>query len=169
MLAYEYQIKRGVETMKQIYKTYDLLQVQDKEIEYHSITYDPLSDKFNTPQKIYDLLETVFRLSEQAEEILVVICLDVQNKIVALYKTSHGSLSGTIASPREIFKRAIISNSNSIILAHNHPSGSLEASKADIEGMERLKMVGDLIGIPLTDSFIVSSRGYLSFKEEGIL
>ena len=155
--------------MKQIYKTYNLLQVQDKEIEYHSITYDPLSDKFNTPKKIYDLLETVFRLSEQAEEILVVICLDVQNKIIALYKTSHGSLSGTIASPREIFKRAIISNSNSIILAHNHPSGDSNPSRDDKITTKKIKDVCDLMGISLLDHIIIGEDEYFSFKAEGLL
>lgn len=85
-----------------------------------------------------------------------------------MYNVTREILDQMIASPREIYKRALVSNVHSIILAHNHPSESLEPSPADIEVADRLRSVGLLIGIPLIDNFIVSKEGYLSFVKEGL-
>ena len=102
-------------------------------------------------------------------EAFYVCCLNAQNHLNYAALVHEGTINEVSIYPRLVVETVLRYKANSVILAHNHPSGSLEVSQADIEGMGRLKTVGDLIGIPLIDSFIVSSRGYLSFKEEGIL
>ncbi len=71
--------------------------------------------------------------------------------------------------PREVFRPAILDNAAGIIIAHNHPSGTLEASRADIQIMQRLKEVAKLVGIDLLDHVILASTGYYNFSDEGML
>ena len=71
--------------------------------------------------------------------------------------------------PREVFRPAILDNSAGIIIAHNHPSGTLKASRADIQITQRLKEVSKLVGIELLDHVIISKNGYCSFSDDGML
>jgi DNA repair protein RadC len=71
--------------------------------------------------------------------------------------------------PREVFADAIADRAAGIIIAHNHPSGTLEASRADIQITERLKEVSKLVGIELLDHVILAKEGYYSFSDEGLL
>jgi DNA repair protein RadC len=71
--------------------------------------------------------------------------------------------------PREVFRPAITDNAAGIIISHNHPSATLEASRADIQITQRLKEVAKLVGIELLDHVIISKNGYYSFSDEGML
>ena len=71
--------------------------------------------------------------------------------------------------PREVFADAIADRAAGIIIAHNHPSGTLEASRADVAITQRLKEVSKLVGIELLDHVILSKHGYYSFSDEGLL
>src|SRR5574344_560414 len=95
-------------------------------------TYESVG-RLNASYQAKDALERMFRLSEQAEEIFVMICLDTKKQIIAGFEVSRGSLNSTIVSTREVFKRAITANADTIIIGHNHPSGSLKPSVADIQ------------------------------------
>ena len=83
---------------------------------------------------------------------------------------SMGVLDQSMVHPREIFKSAILSNAHSMLMMHNHPSGSLEPSVEDIRITDRMEQVGMILGIPLADHLIVG-RGmeYYSFREKEIL
>lgn len=109
-------------------------------------------------------------LGETDREHAILACLNVKNQINNISIVSIGSLNSTVIHPREIFKVAILSNSASIILAHNHPSGDTTPSSADKAMTERLKKAGDILGIELIDNIILGyGDTYLSFRKEGLL
>jgi len=117
------------------------------------------------PKKVYNLIKT--KLKDYHKEHFYVICLNSRNQSVA--EVSIGSLNASIVHPREVFSEAIKNKSASIILAHNHPSGSLEPSEEDLEITKRLIEAGKILGIEVIDHIIVTKEGYLSFKEKGLL
>ena len=108
-------------------------------------------------------------LQDLDREQLIVCCLDTKNQPTAINVVSVGSLNTSIVHPREVFKPAILSNSASIILFHNHPSGDPEPSKEDISISERIKESGIILGIKLIDHIIIGNDSYCSLKEGGIV
>jgi len=105
---------------------------------------------------------------DHVEEFMV-LCLNRANKVLGWAKVSQGDLSGTVADPKVIFQVVLKSNACSIILAHNHPSGNLQLSEADFHLTRKLKEAGVLLDLPVLDHLIVSSEGFYSFADEGLL
>ncbi|MBN2796633.1 MAG: JAB domain-containing protein [Clostridia bacterium] len=130
-----------------------------------SILYEPRV--LNSPEKAVELIRTFIEDSDR--EMMVVINLDVKNQPNEMYVAAIGSLSACIVHPREIFKAAILANSGSILVAHNHPSGNPKPSQEDNAITKRLKEAGELIGITLLDHIIIGKDGYYSFKENSQL
>ncbi|MED1876727.1 JAB domain-containing protein [Brevibacillus borstelensis] len=107
-------------------------------------------------------------LQETDRETFFLMCLNCKNDPTALHTVSVGSLNASIVHPREVFKTAILSNSASVIVAHNHPSGYPTPSREDIQVTKTLQQAGELLGIPVLDHIIVGSEGaYYSLKEKG--
>lgn len=101
-----------------------------------------------------------------SQEHFIVIFLDNKNKIIS-YKTLFiGSLNSSIVHPREVFKAAIEIKAAKIIVAHNHPSGDMEVSDADIVSTKALSETGKIVGIPLLDHLIVGKNKYISFAQK---
>jgi DNA repair protein RadC len=98
-----------------------------------------------------------------------IIVLNRANDVIKIEKVSSGGLSGTVADPKVIFKQALDSRGSSIILVHNHPSGNLKPSEADISLTRKLKESGLLLEIPVIDHLIFTDHKYFSFADEGIL
>jgi len=113
----------------------------------------------------------VFRkfIGDYDREVVALMSLNTKNKINALTIVSIGDLNTSIVHPREVFKMAILSNSCSIIICHNHPSGDPLPSKEDINISIRMKECGKLLGIELLDHIILGDEEYTSLKERGIL
>lgn len=103
------------------------------------------------------------------QEHFMLITLDGASKVIEKRVIFIGTLNQSLVHPREIFRPAILDNAAGIIIAHNHPSGTLEPSHADIQVTTRLKEVAKLIGIELLDHVIISKNGYYSFSDEGLL
>ena len=103
------------------------------------------------------------------QEVFVVVFLNRSNKVIHHQIVSEGGLTGTIADPRVILKKALEHNATSLILCHNHPSGNLRPSKADEVLTQKIKQAATLLDIQLMDHIIVSSEGYFSFADEGML
>jgi len=121
--------------------------------------------------EVADLAKKCFD-ADQIEwvESFVVIALSESNRVLGFYKISTGGTTQTICDPRVIFQFALLSNSSKIILAHNHPSGSLKPSRADEEMTQKLKTAGYILNIKVVEHVIVSSEeGYYSFADEGML
>lgn len=91
------------------------------------------------------------------------------NKVLGIFDVSTGGVSATIADPKVIFAAAIKAGASGFIVAHNHPSGNLLASREDIELTKRLKEAGKILEIQLLDHVILSSEGYYSFADEGLI
>ncbi len=98
-------------------------------------------------------------------EYFYALLLDTKNRIISKELISKGTINQSIVHPREVFKAAIRKNANSIILVHNHPSGSLNPSDCDIQVSRRLSEVGKIVGIEILDHIIVNSKDSLSMKK----
>jgi DNA repair protein RadC len=98
-----------------------------------------------------------------------VVLLNRANRDLGIYEVSTGGVSGTIADPKLVFAAAIKSSASAIILAHNHPSGQLKPSDADLKLTQKLKEGGKFLEIPVLDHIIVTSEGYYSFADEGLM
>ena len=92
-----------------------------------------------------------------------------QNKVIDKHRFSLGGITGTVIDVRLILKMAIEKHATSLIFAHNHPSGNLEASDADRKITRQLKDAGSIMDIPLLDHLIITQSGYYSFADEGLL
>ena len=99
----------------------------------------------------------------------IVLCLNRANKVVGFYKLSVGGMSGTVMDPKIVFTVALNCGASSIIVAHNHPSGNLNPSDADVRITQKLKGAGELLDIQLLDHIIITDEGYYSFGDEGKL
>ncbi len=98
-----------------------------------------------------------------------VIFLNRANKVIDTQRLSIGGVAATIIEPRWIFKHAIEKLASGIILSHNHPSGNLKPSQADLDITKKVKAGAALLDIQLLDHLIISDSGYFSFADEGLL
>ena len=118
----------------------------------------------------YDVLREVFNADtiDWLEE-AIVLCLNNANKVVGFYKLSTGGVTGTVMDPRIVFTVALNCGASGIIVAHNHPSGTLRPSQSDIDITYKIREGGKLLDIKLLDHVIVTDEGYYSFADEGKL
>ena len=105
---------------------------------------------------------------EFVEEFKVML-LNKANKVLGICQLSTGGISGTVADPKLIFMAALKSNASYIVIAHNHPSGNLKPSRQDEELTGKIKEGGKFLDIPLLDHLIVTTEGFYSFADEGLL
>lgn len=109
------------------------------------------------------------KLQDQRREVFAVLFLNRSNKINHFEIVSEGGITGTVADPRIILRRALEEDAVSIILCHNHPSGSLKPSRADEQLTGKIRDAARLMDIQVLDHIIVSDSGYYSFADEGLL
>jgi len=108
-------------------------------------------------------------LRDLNNEVFGVVFLNRANKVKHYEVISIGGITGTVADPRVIFKKALAADAVGIILFHNHPSGNLQPSKADEELTKKIVQAATLFDIRILDHIIVSEYGYFSFADEGLL
>ena len=108
-------------------------------------------------------------LKDHPHEVFAVLFLNRANKILHFEIVSSGGLTGTVADPRIILKKALETGATSIVLSHNHPSGSLKPSRADEELTQKIRQAAMYLDIKVLDHIIVSDEGYFSFADEGLL
>jgi DNA repair protein RadC len=123
--------------------------------------------KISSSSDIAGYLQTILR--DHIREVFAVIFLNRANKIIHFEIISEGGITGTVADPRIILRKALEENAVGIILCHNHPSGSLKPSRADEELTKKIKEAARYFDIQVIDHIIVSEMGYYSFADEGIL
>ncbi|HDL85296.1 MAG TPA: DNA repair protein RadC [Candidatus Acetothermia bacterium] len=116
-----------------------------------------------------DVLPFVQQIREKHQEYFVCLSLNGANEVIENRVVTVGLLDSNQVHPREVYADPLTDRAASIIVAHNHPSGTLEASPEDIALTDRLVRAGKLLGIPLLDHIIVTKRGYLSLKQAGYL
>ena len=107
------------------------------------------------------------KIKDFSYEVFAVVFLNKSNKIIHFEIISRGGITGTVADPRIILKKALEENATSIVLCHNHPSGNLQPSKADEAITYKIKEAAKFLDIQLMDHIIVSEEGWYSFADEG--
>ena len=107
--------------------------------------------------------------THRSQEYFLTITLDGASHIIETRTVFIGTLNQSLVHPREVFADAIADRAAGIIIAHNHPSGTLSPSQADIQITHRLNDVAKLVGIELLDHVILTKEGYYSFSDEGVL
>lgn len=108
-------------------------------------------------------------LGDLPHEEFWVLMLDRGNKILDSFMVSQGGISGTVIDVRLILKKALDKLASAVILAHNHPSGTLQASDADLKITRKIKSAAELMDISVLDHIIIGQNNYLSLADEGIL
>ncbi|NOT74421.1 MAG: JAB domain-containing protein [Cyclobacteriaceae bacterium] len=137
------------------YKT-NLLPSQMPQIERSKSAYDILLNSWD---------QNKLEFIEQFK----VLLLNRANKVLGIFAVSSGCLTGTVADPKLIFTAAIKANACGIILSHNHPSGNLKPSQADIDLTKKMTQGGKFLEIQILDHIIVTKEGYFSFADEGLI
>ncbi len=120
---------------------------------------------FESPDAVKHYLQ--LHLSTLAHEVFAVLFLDVQNRLVAMEQMFQGTLSQTSVYPREVVKRALHHQAAAVVLAHNHPSGSVQPSRADEMLTQTLKAALALVDVRVLDHVIVGQGQALSMAEQG--
>jgi DNA repair protein RadC len=116
---------------------------------------------------IFELLKA--ELLDIHHEAFWIVLLNRANRVIKKHQISQGGVAGTVADPKIIFKIALEELASGIILAHNHPSGNLNASQADIDLTRKLKESGKLLEIQVLDHLIIAGKKYMSFADEGLM
>ena len=125
------------------------------------------SPVFDSPASVKDYL--ALALGGRAHEVFCVLFLDAQHRLLRLEEMFHGTLSQTSVYPREIVKRALQLNAGAVVLAHNHPSGVAEPSRADEYLTQTLKTALQLVDVRVLDHVVVGQGQVVSFAERGLL
>ncbi len=126
----------------------------------------PAKRQIKTPQS---LLPYIRHYADRPQEHFLSIHLNGAHEIIGVQVVSIGLVNRTLVHPREVFAEALKDRATAIIVAHNHPSGSVVASREDIAVTNHLKQAGELLDIPLLDHLIFTETEYYSFLEEGVL
>ena len=98
-----------------------------------------------------------------------IILLNRANIVLEVKSISSGGVAGTVADPKIIFKQALDGRASALILVHNHPSGNLTPSQADIQLTKKMKEAGNFLDLPILDHLIFTNDGYYSFADESLL
>ncbi len=120
-------------------------------------------DALREPEDVYERLRP--RMVGLTQEVFVVVALDTRNQVIAELEVARGCLTGVEVHPREVFRPLVRLGAAACVVAHNHPSGDPTPSREDLLLTERLRAVGELIGIPLLDHVVVGSDGFRSLFE----
>ena len=127
----------------------------------------PKSTQITSSQTVFVLLHPL--IGELPHEEFWIIYLNNSNKIISKEQLSKGGITGTIVDSRIIMKNAVRHGATALILAHNHPSGTLRPSESDKSVTKKLKIAGETLDIKILDHIIITQQSYFSFADEGLL
>ena len=140
--------------------------IQELVVKYKTTTKKKL-DKVSDPKNVANFFRHF--LKQESVEYLYALFLDNGNNIIGYYLISKGTTNSSFASPKEVFKVALLCNASSLILCHNHPSGALDVSESDINITKIINNAGKLLDMQLIDHVIVTDDSYISFQAEGLI
>jgi DNA repair protein RadC len=125
------------------------------------------TDTLQSPDAVKDYLR--LKLGARPHEVFAMVFMDSQNRVIACEELFRGTLTQTSVYPREVVLEALKRNAASVIMCHNHPSGSVQPSKADEALTQMLKSALALVDVRVLDHMIVTRAKVLSFAEEGLI
>ena len=144
-------------------------QVAEIQITYKPVIKPSQRPKIDCSKDVYELLSNNWDTNKiEFVEQFKIILLNRANRVLGILDISTGGFAGTVADPKVIFGAALKAAASSIILAHNHPSGKLMASDADLQITKRIKEAGKTLEIQVLDHIIITENGYFSFQDENI-
>ena len=149
--------------MKRVTK-YDVRLVKES-----SSLYDYDQKQLNNPYAVSCMLNEIFDMENLCEEHFVMLALDTKLKVVGAFDIHVGTSKSSPVSAKSVFTRAMLCNANSIIVAHNHPSGDAHPSRDDVNITRTLEKAGEILDIKLQDHIIIGEDSYYSFRNEGML
>lgn len=120
-------------------------------------------DAMLQPEDVFRVVRP--RTSGLAQEVFIVVGLDIRNGLLDVVEVARGTVHGVEVHPREVFRPLVRMAAAAAVVVHNHPSGDPTPSQEDIELTRRLRAVGELIGIPVIDHVVVSDTGFRSVAE----
>ncbi|QHT70743.1 JAB domain-containing protein [Rhodocytophaga rosea] len=147
---------------------FSLTEVAEIHLSYKSTVKPSQRPKVASSHDAYTLLHSSWD-PEKLEfvEQFKILLLNRANCVLGLVEVSTGGVAGTVADPKLIFAAALKANASSIILAHNHPSGNLKPSEADLQLTRKLKEAGKFLDLPILDHLIITGESYYSFADTG--
>ena len=133
-------------------------------------------ESLNSPKKIAKMMCDVFKLHLSAEEYVYLLALNCKCRVLGIFEVAHGSVNECPLSTRELMMRNLLCGASSFIVVHNHPSGSLDLSKEDVETTTRLCEASKLMGITMLDHIVIARAeegreeyAYFSMKDHGLM
>ncbi|NOS77797.1 MAG: DNA repair protein RadC [Nitrospira sp.] len=135
-------------------------------IEFARRRIKPEGLKINTPA---DILPLIRHFADRKQEHFLAVTINGANEVLNVRVVSIGLIDRSPVHPREVFADALTDRASGIIVAHNHPAGSLEPSPSDMDATKQIKEAGEIIGIEVLDHIIFNRKGYYSFLESGRL
>lgn len=145
-------------------------QVAEVELVYRTKVKPSQRPKITTSVDAYEILQKIWNRDKiELVEEFKVLFLNRSNKVLGVLDASSGGITGTVADPRIILTAAIKANAVGIVLSHNHPSGSVKPSRVDEELTVKIREAARFLDMTVLDHIIITSEGYYSFADEGLL
>jgi DNA repair protein RadC len=148
--------------------TANLFQICEITVNYSSKVKPSNRPKIAGSRDAYEIVMPLWDDLEYRESFAILL-LNRANRVLGIANISSGGISGTVADPKVIFQHALKANASSVILLHNHPSGNTQPSEADITLTRKMKECGKFLDLPVLDHLIVTTDGYYSFADEGLI
>lgn len=123
--------------------------------------------KITSSQSVFELMQPI--IGELPHEEFWIVYLNNSNKVLQTSQLSKGGITGTLVDVRLAFKNALQLGAVAVILAHNHPSGTLKPSQPDIKLTQKLKTAGESLDIKVLDHLIITEKAYFSFADESMM
>jgi len=159
-------ISTQCESQKKVQKTLDKLRQLHDTLNAQLYANPSQRPAISSPSDAADLFKPFLAFLDHEE--LWVAVLDTRNRLKTMVALYRGSVNSSQVRVAEVFKQAIIENSPSIVIAHNHPSGDSSPSPDDLTITRSIIMAGKLLDISLLDHIVISSNGFVSMKEKGL-
>lgn len=139
------------------------------EIQVSYNTNSRVKQKITSSASAYEILKANWKEGRlELQEEFKVLLLNRANDVLGIYNMSKGSVSGTVVDIRLLIAVALKCNASGILICHNHPSGNLNPSEADIEMTKKIKQASELFDIRMIDHIIITHLGYYSFLDSGV-
>ena len=120
----------------------------------------------DSPNDIYEILKAIYRQLDDDQEHLVLLVLSLSREVSGYKVISSGNERTTLANGKLVFKNALLLGASSVVVAHNHPSGKLKPSRADINFTNQIIEAGKVLDLPVLDHLILTHKGYISLRDD---
>ena len=156
--------------MEKLQNQISLFQVSEINISYRPKFKACERHQVSTSSDLYSILYHNWDHNKlELQEQFKIVLLNRANKVLGISEVSTGGFAGTVADPKVIFSTALKACASSIILSHNHPSGNLKPSQADLNLTRKIKSGGEVLDIAVLDHIIITADSYFSFADEGLI